>query len=109
MTKKKMDMRKSTLEAVSSSCNTSDFEMWEGEVDDQQLVMDVELAEEEVRTSEMLGKSVTMEGTLSEEEAQRAILEARRCAVRELATEKGFWKCFVQEKGEKIYLYVDLE
>lgn len=106
-----MDILKPSTEGMGQTvCNAPDIEMmWDSEVNEEELVMDLERVEreEEVQTCEMTEAAGNNSGGV---ECDSTMLEeARRLAVRKLATEKGFWKCPIQAEGQKIYLYVDLE
>ncbi len=77
--------KKRRMESLESDMDTSNFGHLKHEESDK-LVMDVDVDKPEL------------------EDAQQ-----RREKVRNFATQRGFWKCRIQEKGEEIYLLVDLE
>lgn len=89
-----------SMKSVAKSNDSAISEMWDEGVDDKGLIMDVELFEQEITSTDSEKPVVIMSET------------SRREAVRREAKQKGFWKCIIQEKTDKddpIYLYVDLE
>ncbi len=69
--------------------------------EDQALVMDVD-AKGKKRHFAEVSSSKEMDKPPSED-------LCRRESVREMAREKGYWKCHIQETDEEIYLRVDIE